>query len=58
LNRERAKTVDKLEPGKTGYVRFKGELWQARSDVIIEPRTKVVIVEKDESTLVVKPKNT
>lgn len=54
---ERAKTVDKLEPGKTGYIRFKGELWQARSDVIIEPRTKVVVVGKDESTLVVKPKN-
>ncbi|GAH17143.1 unnamed protein product, partial [marine sediment metagenome] len=36
--------------------RFKGELWQATSDTTIEPNTKVIVVEKDESTLKVKLK--
>lgn len=53
---EEAKTIDKLSPGKIGYVRFKGEYWQATSEVEIQPNTKVVIVGKDESTLKVKIK--
>ncbi len=53
---EEAKTVDKILPDKQGYVRFKGEYWQAKSDTVIEPNTKVIIIEKDESTLKVKPK--
>ena len=54
---ETAKTVDRITPEKSGYVRHKGELWQATSDTIIEPKTKVIIIEKDESTLKVKPKD-
>jgi len=54
---EKAKTIDRITPDKPGYVRFKGEYWQARSDTTIEPNTKVVIVDKDETTLIVKPKN-
>ena len=54
---EKAKTIDKITPDKPGYVRFKGEYWQARSDTIIEPNTKVIIIDKDESILIVKPKN-
>ena len=53
---ETAKTVDRISPFQSGYVRFKGELWQATSDSIIEPNTKVIIIEKDESTFKVKPK--
>jgi membrane-bound serine protease (ClpP class) len=53
---ETAKTVDMITPYKSGYVRFKGELWQAISDTTISPNTKVVIIEKDESTLKVTPK--
>ena len=53
---EVAKTVDTISPDKPGYVRFKGELWYAKADKTIEPNTKVVIIEKDESTLKVKPK--
>jgi membrane-bound serine protease (ClpP class) len=53
---EKAKTIDKISPDKTGYVLFKGELWQAKSDTIIEPNTKVIIVDKDETFLIVKPK--
>ncbi|KYK24981.1 peptidase S14 [Thermoplasmatales archaeon SG8-52-4] len=53
---ETAKTIDRISPFQSGYVRFKGELWHATSDSIIEPNTKVIIIEKDESTLKVKPK--
>ncbi len=53
---ERAKTIDQITPDKPGYVRFKGEYWQAKSDITIEPNTKVIISGKDESTLIVKPK--
>jgi membrane-bound serine protease (ClpP class) len=55
---EKAKTVDHFEPGKVGYVRFKGELWQAISDTQIEANTKVLVVGKDESTLKIKPLKT
>ncbi len=53
---EKARTIDRIAPGEPGYVRFKGEYWQARSDTTIEQNTKVVIVDKDESVLIVKPK--
>ncbi|MCK4365361.1 MAG: nodulation protein NfeD [Thermoplasmatales archaeon] len=53
---EKAKTVDGITPDKPGYVRFKGELWKATSDISIEPNTKVIIIDKEESTLKVKPK--
>jgi membrane-bound serine protease (ClpP class) len=54
---EKAKTIDRITPDKPGYVRFKGEYWQAKSDTTIEPNTKIVIVGKDGTTLIVKPKN-
>ena len=53
---EEAKTIDRITPDKPGYVRFKGEYWQATSDMIIETNSKVIIVGKDESTLKVKLK--
>jgi membrane-bound serine protease (ClpP class) len=52
---EKAKTIDRITPDTPGYVRFKGEYWQAKSDTLIEPNTKVLIVDKDETTLIVKP---
>jgi membrane-bound serine protease (ClpP class) len=52
---EKAKTIDRITPDKPGYVRFKGEYWQAKSDTTVEPNTKVVIIDKDETTLIVKP---
>jgi len=52
---EKAKTIDRITPDKPGYVRFKGEYWQAKSDTTIEPNTKIVIVDRDETTLIVKP---
>lgn len=52
---EKAKTIDRITPDKPGYVRFKGEYWQAKSDTTIEPNTKVIISDKDETTLIIKP---
>ncbi|RLF60250.1 MAG: nodulation protein NfeD [Thermoplasmata archaeon] len=44
---ETAFTVDILQPQKTGYVRFKGELWKAESNDFIKKDTKVKILKKD-----------
>jgi membrane-bound serine protease (ClpP class) len=52
---ETAIAIERITPEKTGFVRFKGEYWQAKSDTVIETNTKVVIVDKDETTLIVKP---
>ena len=52
---EFAKTIDKITPNNPGYIRFKGEYWKATSDTIIEPDTKVIIVDKEEAVLKVKP---
>ena len=53
---EQAITIDRITSDKPGYVRFKGEYWQAKSDTTIEPKTKVIIIDKDETTLIIKPK--
>ncbi|KCZ73196.1 membrane-bound serine protease (ClpP class) [Candidatus Methanoperedens nitroreducens] len=52
-----AETIDPLIPGATGYVRYQGEYWRARphEDERIEPGTKVVIVGKDGTVLIVRP---
>jgi membrane-bound serine protease (ClpP class) len=52
---EKAVAIEQITPAKQGFVRYNGEYWQAKSDVVIEPNTKVVIVEKDETVLIVKP---
>jgi membrane-bound serine protease (ClpP class) len=52
---EHAVAIERISPEKNGFVRFKGEYWQAKSDTVIETNTKVVIVDKDETTLIVKP---
>ena len=53
---QNAKTIEQITPEKTGYVLFKGEYWKAKSDTTINPNTKVTIVDKDETTLIVKPR--
>jgi membrane-bound serine protease (ClpP class) len=55
---EKAKTIDRITPDKPGYIRFKGEYWQAKSDTTVEPNTNVVIIDKDETTLIVKSLDT
>ena len=52
---EKAVAIERISPEKPGFVRFNGEYWQAESDVVIEPNTKVIILRKEETTLIVKP---
>ncbi|NHJ40258.1 MAG: nodulation protein NfeD [Asgard group archaeon] len=52
---EKAKTIDRITPEKPGFILFKGEYWQARSDTIIEPNSKVLIIDKDDTVLIIKP---
>lgn len=54
---EQARTVDRITPEKPGFIIFKGEYWEATSDTVIEPNSKVLIVGKDESRLIIKQKN-
>ncbi len=53
---EFAITTERITPDKPGYIKFKGELWKAKSDNIIEPNTKVVIIRKEDFYLMIKPK--
>lgn len=53
---ENAVTIDRITPEESGYIRYKGEYWKAKSDAIIEKNTKVIIIDKEESTLIVEPK--
>jgi membrane-bound serine protease (ClpP class) len=53
---EEAVAVDELKPGKTGFVRYRGEYWEAIADEEIKPNEKVLIIEKDGATLIVKKK--
>lgn len=51
-----AQTIDPLGPEKTGFVRYKGEYWKARSEEEIEPKAEVEITGKVRETLLVKRK--
>jgi membrane-bound serine protease (ClpP class) len=52
---ETAETIDAIGPGKKGYVRFRGELWNAKAESFIPVGTKVTIDKKDGSVLTVHP---
>jgi membrane-bound serine protease (ClpP class) len=52
---EQAVAIEQISPNKPGFVRFTGEYWQAKTDTVIKTNTKVIIVDKDETTLIVKP---
>jgi len=51
-----ARTIDPLGPGKSGFVRYNGEYWQARSDEEIEAKEEVEIIGKEREVLLVKRK--
>lgn len=53
---EFAQTIDPLGPEKTGFVRYRGEYWKARSEEEIEPETEVEIIGKVREVLLVKRK--
>jgi membrane-bound serine protease (ClpP class) len=50
-----AETIDEITPHVKGYVRYRGELWIAKSQESIEAGKKVVIRGKDGVVLVVEP---
>jgi membrane-bound serine protease (ClpP class) len=51
-----ARTIDPLGPDKSGFVRYNGEYWQARSEEEIEAKEEVEIVRKENEVLLVKRK--
>ncbi len=51
----RGRALDRIEPGKPGFVLVEGEYWKAVSDEVIEPGTEVVVIEKRGSMLHVRP---
>ncbi len=50
----RGKALDRIEPGKTGFVIVNGEYWKAKSDEVIEPGDEIVVVGKEGRILKVK----
>jgi len=50
---EVAETIDAIGPDQPGYVRFRGELWKAKSESFIPVGTKVTIDKKDGAMLTV-----
>jgi membrane-bound serine protease (ClpP class) len=51
-----ARTIDPLGPGKSGFVRYSGEYWQARSEEEIGVKEEVEIIGKEREVLLVKRK--
>ena len=51
---EISETIDAITPEMTGYVKYQGEYWIAKSEERIEPKTKVVIIGKEGAVLIVK----
>lgn len=45
------KAIDRIEPGKKGYVVIEGELWEAESDEIIERGEEIEVIERKGFTL-------
>jgi len=52
---EEAEVEGEIAPGKDGFVRFKGELWKARSKVKVAGGSRVKIVGKEGPVLIVEP---
>ncbi len=48
------KVTEKITPKKTGYVEYKGEIWQAKSSKKIEKGEEVIIKGKEGPVLIVK----
>lgn len=48
--------IDKIHPGKKGYVSIDGELWIAESDEDIEPGDQVEVIKRERLTIKVRKK--
>jgi len=47
--------IEDIEDGKIGFVRFKGEYWQASAEGNIKAETKALVIKKDGPRLIIKP---
>lgn len=54
---EEVKVIEEIQPNKTGFVRYKGEYWKAKSDETLKPGTTAIVVDKEGPILIVKPKS-
>ncbi len=54
---EMAVVTDEIKAGGTGFVRYQGEYWKAKSDLTLVPGTSVQIKGKDGPTLIVTKKD-
>ncbi len=54
LEGTKGKAIDRIEPGKPGFVVVEGEYWKAESDDIINPGDEIVVVGKSGRILKVK----
>lgn len=52
---ETAVTIEELQPGRIGLVKFRGEYWRARSSKVVPPGQKVRITAMEGLTLIVEP---
>ena len=48
-------TIEDIKDGEIGFVRFKGEYWQARAEGNIKAETKALVINKDGPRLIIKP---
>lgn len=51
---EKVEVIDRLSPGTVGFVKYRGEYWQARSTENIDPKTEAEIVAKEGPILIVR----
>ena len=54
LEGKRGRAVDKLEPGKPGYIMIEGEYWKAIAEEPIEPNEEVIVVKSKDMMLYVR----
>jgi membrane-bound serine protease (ClpP class) len=52
-----AVAIDKIDPEKEGFVRFRGEYWKAQSKTAITSGQKVIILYRNGLILTVEPLN-
>jgi membrane-bound serine protease (ClpP class) len=50
-----AETIEYIKDGEIGFVRFKGEYWQARAEGNIKAETKALVIKKDGPRLIIRP---
>jgi len=53
---EEVMAVDRIGPRKSGFVRYKGELWEAKSNVWVKKGGTAVVTRKYGSMLEIAPK--